>query len=235
MMMKPDIATTVEETPSTQLLKWPRRRSTRTMLHKKISAETTLPEEEDLTGFGDSYSSRDASGVFERPQRRRSCLKKSLSTEEPSKGGVSFGSVHVHEFAVCVGDNPAVSVGVPITIEWKPQWSGKYSVNDYDHLVNSGKSKTPPLFTALQRYCILRDAGYTNEMITKVERATRNIKRDRAITIQRFHMDPFEEALERLGKSAWNAVFARQQKQDQREILAKCLEHDKAYCEEIEI
>jgi hypothetical protein len=47
---------------------------------------------------------------------------------------VKFDQVFIHEFAIILGDNPAVSKGAPVTIGWKPVAHDVMDVDIYEYL-----------------------------------------------------------------------------------------------------
>ena len=160
---------------------------------------------------------------------RKSNLKSPVhSCRRRSSLSVSFGEVHVREFPVCLGDNPSVTNGVPVTIQWDCSSENSYSVDLYDRTMAqkcNGKAETIP---AVQRFCMLRKSGVSQRCIMEAERDAALCKRGRALTMERMHMDAFEGALEAMAKGALNATFNRRKKKEQRKILDQFRENDQA-------
>ena len=69
----------------------------------------------------------------------KSCLKRPEATESSNssvyssssfkcpKRSVAFGKIVITEFPIILGDNPAVTSGAPVTIDWVPQAERVYS------------------------------------------------------------------------------------------------------------
>ena len=45
---------------------------------------------------------------------------------------VSFGTIEIIEFPITLGDNPAVSSGPPLTIEWEPQQRIRFDLDLFE-------------------------------------------------------------------------------------------------------
>ena len=57
-----------------------------------------------------------------------SCIPSSPGSSNKIKR-VSFDQIQVREHAIILGDNPTAALGVPITIDWKPQYQVSFSVD----------------------------------------------------------------------------------------------------------
>lgn len=51
-----------------------------------------------------------------------------------SNKSVKFDQVFIHEFPIIMGDNPAVSRGAPLTIDWKPMTHDVLDIDIYEYL-----------------------------------------------------------------------------------------------------
>ena len=59
---------------------------------------------------------------------------------------VSFSTVEVKEYPIIPGVNPAVSMGVPLTIDWAPlrEQADSYDIDDYEQ-TNPSRERRGPL------------------------------------------------------------------------------------------
>lgn len=59
-------------------------------------------------------------------EKRRGCLKSQGTRTSLYRKNlcVSFSTVEIREYSVCVSHNPSVSCGIPISIRWNPIWEG---------------------------------------------------------------------------------------------------------------
>ena len=108
---------------------------------------------------------------------------KSFGSIQSVRSNVSFQSVSVREYPRCLGDNPSVSSGPPISIGWKPQKNEEFSIDDYEAgRVRSSRCARIP---ARKRAEILLDEWEeTMQDVVKVSRDSKNIRNQRKETMQ---------------------------------------------------
>jgi hypothetical protein len=58
----------------------------------------------------------------------------STSSSSSFPKSVKFDQVFIHEFPLIMGDNPAVSKGAPLTIDWQPIAHDVIDVDIYEYL-----------------------------------------------------------------------------------------------------
>ena len=68
----------------------------------------------------------------------------SFETENQAERSVSFGEVEIREHEVILGDNPAVSGGPPVTIDWSAVSSRKLSVDEHQRAIADEASDDRP-------------------------------------------------------------------------------------------
>ena len=230
---------------------WPKSKSSGGLQKNKVNGyqhdSGDCSEELSKTCTATSTSSLDDSSVSSMPSlsssigighkqtlRPQGCLKRAGSNTDTGKQrrSVSFSRVQVWEFPVTAGDSPAVSTGPPITIGWIPISEASFTVTDYQVRTSQTKTHTnAQTFTSMQRFCLLKMAGFTGDVIVKASKVALQSKRERALTISNLHMDPFEEAIEKLARGTKNAIF-HQKKREQRRVLQICLESDRVHLRE---
>ncbi|GAX28674.1 hypothetical protein FisN_33Hh051 [Fistulifera solaris] len=88
---------------------------------------------------------------------------------EPTKRSkkIRFSTVHIHEHLLVLGDNPAVSRGVPLTLAWESCHSKVYSVDDYERRRQPKKRRNslPSAYTPQQREAIAKLNGSSKRAI----------------------------------------------------------------------
>lgn len=99
---------------------------------------------------------------------------------------VRFSSVCVREYDLCLGDNPSVARGAPISLDWTYRGSGScFPLDDYEESQPSSsnnkrecvRGSSPSLkLTSLERLHILRNLGYSRE---EIKQATDEIQKNR--------------------------------------------------------
>jgi hypothetical protein len=91
---------------------------------------------------------------------------------------ISFGSVSVHTHPVTLGDNPAVSKGIPVTLDWKYVSSQCFDIDEYERMCQGRRKKAQKIDSA-DREAWLREKGYTRECLNRVWREISEIKASR--------------------------------------------------------
>jgi len=80
--------------------------------------------------------------------------------------GVKFGMVHIRTHDVILGDNPAVSRGPPLALNWDAVDSEHFSLEDYENKFGpGGHAKKVSIRT---REDWLREMGHTTESFNRV-------------------------------------------------------------------
>lgn len=131
----------------------------------------------------------DAAGMSKNPsERSRSSLSRRRKNREKRSGqsGVSFGSVNVREYERIIGDNPAVSAGVPIGLGWSYSNYLEVDVDIYESSVRKPGPRTRRDFflTPQNRISILRDEyGCSNDEITKAKELAAEVRYQRQVSI----------------------------------------------------
>jgi hypothetical protein len=108
-------------------------------------------------------------------------------------GGVRFGQVRIHTHKNILGDNPSVSAGLPITLDWDVLSSDHFNLEEYelDKLCQCGDEKAnkandknmaysngrrPTRIPASRRYEIIRAAGHSRSSLNRVHSEIQQIK-----------------------------------------------------------
>jgi hypothetical protein len=145
-----------------------------------VELAAALDDEEGNATAEQEEEKTDASDT--RPRRSRSVL---------------FGEVQVMEFAMELGDNPAVSSGCPLQISWDLQSSTAYDLESYEQLrpPSERRSKGKLRISSQKRAQILLEQGHTMEEICDMTLQAIMIKESREQRIQNQNMDKFYEAI----------------------------------------
>jgi hypothetical protein len=120
--------------------------------------------------------------------------------EAKEKKTVRFSTIEIREYGMCVGDNPAVGRGVPVTIEWDhSEEIFEFPVEDYDDERQLKRRLTSQLrIPPLVRRDILKKAGYSRQEILEGARKAEIARTRRQRTNQTLVWAPAEEFLERV-------------------------------------
>merc|ERR1712224_642372 len=108
------------------------------------------------------------------------------ASQEYALKKIFFDEVMVREYPRILGDNPAVSDGAPVTIDWKEQDTYMININVYEHTRAPvrRKKRKKLLLSATKRLKILIDAGYNIEEIGEAILDVEKSKRERILSVR---------------------------------------------------
>ena len=122
----------------------------------------------------------------------------SIPSDKVEGRTVSFSTLAMREYPIMVGDNPAVMLGAPLTIDWTYGGEITCSVDDYEKTRPKPRSMIELRIPASMRNDILKRSGYTrNEIMAGIKQA--NIGRGRRQrTKETMGLSSIEEGAERI-------------------------------------
>ena len=105
----------------------------------------------------------------------------STTTHTMEAKQVSFGDITIREYPMELGDNPACSCGVPITIGWEPQSTCVQSLEVYEFRRQRAgerrKSRKRLLMSVQKRGQLLLKAGYSLEAMAAALLEVQRVKK----------------------------------------------------------
>ena len=129
--------------------------------------------------------------------------------EHISRRGVSFTTVEVKEYAIIPGVNPAVSTGVPLTIDWNPLNENKYDLEHYELAVEGARRNIIEMhMPAKRRKEVLREWGVSKAEIREVIKATNVARKQRQQTnkLYQYSLPPVTNSLASSGRNDLDAT-----------------------------
>jgi hypothetical protein len=106
-------------------------------------------------------------------------LSKSFCSDDSERRSVKFSTIEVRSHPMIMGDNPSVSSGPPVTIDWEHQDVEQFDVSDYEKSKPIKRSKREIIIPAHLRESSLRDQGYARSEIAQVGKEVNRIKKCR--------------------------------------------------------
>jgi len=145
----------------------------------------------------------------------------SLSNVSTQNFEVKFEDVTVREYFMIPGDNPSVSRGPPVTIEWFHNCEEIHDIEYYekyrqDVRRRQDQMKMPPHV----REDLLLNNGYTFLDLREYTKQATIIRRQRYRTIEMLHTDNVEEKIESLKRLVKRPFRSKEEKEDERKIKA---------------
>ncbi|GFH57417.1 hypothetical protein CTEN210_13893 [Chaetoceros tenuissimus] len=137
---------------------------------------------------------------------------------------LTFGDVEVRSHQMILGDNPAVSSGAPVTIDWDPYNVAACPIDAYEkeregQIRHSLECRIPEQ----ARFEILKQVHGASE-ITKGIKKVKQSKRERLETSSQLYKFEKDEKIEKLTRGLRN-MFTNKKKKE-REYFDKCLEFE---------
>ena len=127
--------------------------------------------------------------------------KRYLSNRIRNKRRVHFSNVEVREYPMILGDNPAVSSGPPITIDW--EYSVRYQQDMDEHIKMTPlprRSEKQMVMPSFYRKNLLREGGYSDNDIQWASMEADFVTSQRIATIKSLRLTAFQLVKNRIKK-----------------------------------
>jgi len=116
---------------------------------------------------------------------------------------VSFGSIQIHSHRLILGDNPSVSSGPPVTVDWKPFLSGTYDLDEYEKQKPEPRGKEAMILPRSVREELLRNEGFSRGEMKVATEEVAKIRQQRLKSSNDGKLiRKFEKCWKRLGRPA---------------------------------
>lgn len=147
------------------------------------------------------FSSERTNGPIVTPAPRP-ILKREGSSS--SKKSVGFDSVKIRSYSQTMGDNPAVSYGPPISLDWEYEQEDDIDIEEFEsQRVFSRRAMRQLVISYYRRKAMLsRDYGFTEEELVKAKKEADKTKFKRAITNTLLPVMHVEAVIESAGRKA---------------------------------
>ncbi|KAL3917177.1 MAG: hypothetical protein SGILL_004837, partial [Bacillariaceae sp.] len=133
-----------------------------------------------MNGYAGFTTSKKPARAKSAPETgRRSGPKSILSTDmkrSSHKKSVCFDRIIITEFPIILGDNPAVTSGAPVTIDWTAQGEKNYSLYAYERCRPARRRRRKLLISVSNRAILLLAAGYSIDEIADASINAQQIK-----------------------------------------------------------
>lgn len=142
-----------------------------------------------------------------------------LEKEKKIGASVSFSTIEIKEYSIIAGDNPAVTIGAPITIDWIPFSDKKCTVDDYEERRPSPRSMVELRMPATYRMQLLRSLGFTREEVLKCIKAANITRNHRSRTNETMALARTQETFELMTRAMLNVTIRRTAKKREKLIM----------------
>mmetsp|Transcript_6 Transcript_6/g.7 ORF Transcript_6/g.7 Transcript_6/m.7 type:complete len:408 (-) Transcript_6:71-1294(-) len=161
--------------------------------------------------FSSVYSGCSTSSDYQGPRpvgkdgkALKSCMKKQMSDSDSldsvegddassvassaSKRSISFSKVEIRDYDRAVGDNPCVSSGAPLSLDWNYREAAEHDLEEYENFKESnggGRSRSEMQMPASVRTKVLAEFGATAVDIRRASKEATIVKRGRIKTMNK--------------------------------------------------
>jgi hypothetical protein len=166
----------------------------------------------------------DATSVHSTDTAKYSSIGPLVAQESPlqQERHVSFHIIEIQEYAIIPGDNPAVTMGVPLTIDWEPLHKVLCMVDDYEvSRPSPPRSMVELKIPTVRRYQMLRSLQFTRQEILRHAKLATVARNRRKRTHATMHLEPIKEIIERWCKALANATWNRVKKEKEKEWMKR--------------
>lgn len=138
----------------------------------------------------------------------KSCLKDDQAARDKlAEKSVRFNKLRIQKHPIILGDNPSVTYGPPVSIDWESFEDTEEAIEEYESnrprrkvtYYNPTRHRGPPwillLSSQIKREEILKSAGYSDKEVRAAEREVARIQRSRWMS-QKWYFHPFRTVLE---------------------------------------
>merc|ERR1711907_760364 len=112
----------------------------------------------------------------------------SSSTADTGKHrrSVSFSNVQVREYDLCLGDNPSVTQGAPVSLDWSYKTEASYQLDEYEFEMSTFSSSSLIINdrSPSERFHLLRQLGYSRDEIALASLTAKRIRDEREQTVR---------------------------------------------------
>lgn len=121
---------------------------------------------------------------------------------------VRFSRVVVRDYSLCLGDNPSVSRGVPISIDWGYDKERTFDINNYECNRCALRRTSEELkLPSLQRIKLLKDLGYSRSELNEQAKKIEQVRQKRFSTRRRVELeDRWKDILRNILKTCRNIL-----------------------------
>jgi len=126
--------------------------------------------------------------------------------------------VEIREYPIRVGDNPGVSKGAPLSIDWDPINESSHLIDNYENQRGERRRGFELRINSIDREEILFNAGNSRADIQYGTKEANLVKHDRKRTVELLHLSAWEEFIEGM-KRVSKKLFQRKQRKRDKEMM----------------
>lgn len=135
------------------------------------------------------------------------------------KQGVTFDSITIRDYPMTVGDNPSVSSGPPLAIDWDHMHEVTLSLDSYEESKPLPRNGREMIVPRAKREQIFKDAGFSYNQLIKLTKPVNVARLQRRKTHSSLGLSPWLEVCEMATRKAKNAITLGKKKREEKAFL----------------
>jgi hypothetical protein len=145
------------------------------------------------------------------------------SEYQPSPANaVRFSTVEIRSYPMIMGDNPSVTCGIPVTIDWAHDGDVVVcDIQDYEECRPTRRHRMELLLPSSIRSSFVLNAGYSRKEIQQQIKDVNCARNRRRQTMEREQFHKLEAALEMTWRAAMNATVRQGKKRMERNYIRR--------------
>ena len=136
---------------------------------------------------------------------------------------VSFGTVEIREHDIILGDNPAVSSGAALTIDWEHFDEDSFELDEYESTRPEKRTCSEMSIPERYRFEILKRCDYSTREIVAQAKETEVLRLQRLETSNQLYRQQAHEKAERFQRGFVNMFTSKKKKERQLLQQSKCI------------
>jgi len=137
------------------------------------------------------------------------------SSSKKQLSNVSFRSVEIRKYIPTLGDNPSVSQGPPMTLDWEYDTTDPIPIDRYEDEKGVPRTSYEMVIPRYIREEVLRMHGHSRKEIDETIKEIKKTKKERNDTVQNIKFQQIEYAAERTSRRL-KKVFSFQKKNNKK-------------------
>ena len=139
---------------------------------------------------------------------------------------VTFGQLHIREFAIRPGDNPGCRIGVSLTIEWEVQDEQVVDMEAYESSRPPRRDRGELNIPSDTRMQMLRDNGYSRGEIQTYLKMVNIARGQRTRTQETLQLAGAQELAQKLYRGVLNKTLRSSKKKKERSLIRSSIVKD---------
>mmetsp|Transcript_1027 Transcript_1027/g.1609 ORF Transcript_1027/g.1609 Transcript_1027/m.1609 type:complete len:233 (-) Transcript_1027:240-938(-) len=187
------------------------------------SLSSECDEDPQLRSFsvaeGDEFEASNTSQMIGNSNLEMTLVQEDSQEEQKSRPSVRFSTLEIRTYPMVMGDNPSVTRGIPVTIDWDYDGEFVCDVNDYEEYKPARRTRMELQIPSSVRSSIVMQGGASRKEIQEQQKKVNIVKNQRKRTSETEKLQKLEEVLELTWRATMNATIRQNRKKMERKYI----------------